>query len=668
MKFLRLFCVVAAIIGTACSDSATGPEEQNNGTNSDGVVIDAGGGQVETNGACIVVPPGAYSESHRLRITADDSGELPEDAVTSAYTVTGLSETLTKPLEIRLRHNGNLSGDSFISFELVMDGGFYDEPSVVIYHLPATVSDSLLVATFSPYGTDDTAKRPFYLSIPAEEEPFVWVEIKLVGISDAEITQSTHFINVMPHSAKPVSDILIPALENAYTLFRGMGFDYYITLLNNAPLDSIQVQMLDFTNLSENLNGIPYTENADRYQFFDDVYTLFENRSPRMRLTFDLLPTINSDNLLRKAIKRFFTLIMHINDPKMLYHSTWFTEASSGWMAANKAQETSEVPLEFVGNELEPLYGPVRGEYLNVNSFEINRRFGSGMTAMLEYHITQRGQGVGLILETVRKIQSGSDPTEAFYATVEGNPNTWFPEFIRDYITGQVYNVPSSQFLDGIRDSFLIATKADTSRTFTAEFSDLSAKLYRVNLNYTDFEEGDGIEITTESNAVAEDMLTAIVFSIDNNELHYLGEGRTFAVENILDMVQNDADLLVAVVNSSYSGNAVQSEEVQLTIRITTIPVIEYDLTVIPAFSLWHTGSDLSVDAEITSELRLPEKTRWTFDFGDGTIETEVIERSTTYYPSWFNHKQMIHQYDNSGSYTITVTVSDDITLSLIHI
>lgn len=659
MSISRLLFILIIVFGVACSDSTSGPEDQS-GDNSGSIVIDAGGGKVEADGACIVVPPGAYSQSHTLGITSDDSVGLPEEAVTSAYTVTGLSETLSKPLEIRLRHNGDLSGDSFISLELVMDGGFVDEPSAVIYHLPATVSDSLLVATFSPYDSDGTAKYPHYLPIPADEEPFVWIEMKLIGISDAEITQSSHFINIMPKSVKSVSDVLIPALENAYKLFRGMGFDYSIKLLNNTTLDSISVQMLDFTNLPENLKGKSYTGNADLYQIFDDIYTLYENRSSRMYLIFDLQPTINSDNLLRMAVRKFFTLLMHINDPKMLYHSSWFNVASSAWMAANKVSETKEIPIEFTGNELEPLYGPVRGEFLNVNSLEINNRYGSGMTAMLDYHITQRGQGIELILETARKIRNGSGPTEAFYETVEGNPNTWFPDFIRDYIKGQVYNVPPSQFLGGIRDSFLIATEADTSRTFTADYSDLSAKLYRVNLDYAAFKEGDAIEFNLESATVGEDMLTTLVFSIHNNELQYIGEGKTFTVENISAMVQDNADLLVAVINSSYNGDTISSGEVQLTARVTAILDIEYDLTVVPSFTLWHTGSILQVTAEVTSELRLPEKTRWTFDFGDANIETEMIEHSATYYPSWFNLKQMTHKYENSGSYRIIVIVSDD--------
>ena len=59
----------------------------------------------------------------------------------------------------------------------------------------------------------------------------------------------------------------------------------------------------------------------------------------------------------------------------------------------------------------------------------------------------------------------------------------WEP-FLREYVTGNIYNVPKGEFLLYRSGSFLLKSDTDRTKSFTDSYPDLSAKLYMIGLNF----------------------------------------------------------------------------------------------------------------------------------------------------------------------------------------
>jgi len=64
----------------------------------------------------IFVPSDAFNEDNQINISNEDgSDEFGEFANSGLYQISGLPETITKPIRIIIKYNGTLTGDPLIA-------------------------------------------------------------------------------------------------------------------------------------------------------------------------------------------------------------------------------------------------------------------------------------------------------------------------------------------------------------------------------------------------------------------------------------------------------------------------------------------------------------------------------------------------------------------------
>lgn len=119
-------------------------------------VVSSQGGVVETPDISLSIPGGAFgSETEISLLRSSDAQPFAESAVSDTFRLQGLPDEFDKPLTLRIRYEGTLSGDSFIAVgEEVFST---DVERTTAYHLwPAVESDGFLIAELPPLREEAT--------------------------------------------------------------------------------------------------------------------------------------------------------------------------------------------------------------------------------------------------------------------------------------------------------------------------------------------------------------------------------------------------------------------------------------------------------------------------------------------------------------------------------
>lgn len=165
------------------------------------------------------------------------------------------------------------------------------------------------------------------------------------------------------------------------------------------------------------------------------------------------------------------------------------------------------------------------------------------------------------------------------------------PDFFKEYVSGNIYDVSSDVFtnpknLAGV--SNIKPEGEDTVEFFSAKYYDLSANIYRINLPHSskDIDSDAEIRFVVNSVDVALDDLTLLVFGLKDGRLQYF-DGWT--ITNVKGLTEEGWDLIVVVVNSKYNKEDWdKTSDIELKVELVTTQEITDDsvsrfLEVLPA-------------------------------------------------------------------------------------
>ena len=106
---LSLFCCIVIL---SCSNS-TGPDKTDPGDNNGGETKDTvtqtigtSGGTIDNNDIVIDIPAGTFSDDVEIELQRIDNDDFADEGLTDTFTLTGLPEKFSQPLEIRLKYTG----------------------------------------------------------------------------------------------------------------------------------------------------------------------------------------------------------------------------------------------------------------------------------------------------------------------------------------------------------------------------------------------------------------------------------------------------------------------------------------------------------------------------------------------------------------------------------
>jgi hypothetical protein len=308
----------------------------------------------------------------------------------------------------------------------------------------------------------------------------------------------------------------------------------------------------------------------------------------------------------------FFKLVQETNDASKAYYDRlyvnyWFHYATRSWCEELFTEQSNYVPADFKGNEL----APFDGICLSLNNFGFAEDHGYGMSAVIKYLVDQYGNSV--LTKVYDRLREKENCITAIINSVKDSTKTWWPDFFKEYVGGRIYGVKGNLFAESKLGEFNINSKSDTLKIFTGSYRDLSAKIYRINLNYPDIDSSAQIRFQLNT-GISSEYVTVMVFGLKGDSLEYFDQGDDLTVKNAKDLTSQGYDLVAVVVNSLYEAPYNEKSNIDLEIKVVTKPEpqlthnrfslgvevmghwlrddgSEYDYRVDPLYCFWGYGS-----------------------------------------------------------------------------
>ena len=178
--------------------------------------------------------------------------------------------------------------------------------------------------------------------------------------------------------------------------------------------------------------------------------------------------------------------------------------------------------------------------------------------ALVEYLTNYSEKGENIIFDIYNNILasevSENPSVDGVIKALNNTENIWWPNFFKEFIQGNIYNVTGEEFLKNITKT-IDFNDGDTLKYIDEIYNDLSAKLFRIDINSSDTKDSKSLNFKLGPSSLNLDYVKTLVFGISDNKLTFLSEGIDFSVGNL---AQYDA-LLACVVNSGneppYTGS-----------------------------------------------------------------------------------------------------------------
>ncbi|MEJ2614932.1 MAG: hypothetical protein P8Z35_08240 [Ignavibacteriaceae bacterium] len=140
---------------------------------------------------------------------------------------------------------------------------------------------------------------------------------------------------------------------------------------------------------------------------------------------------------------------------------------------------------------------------------------GIGMSALIK-HLTKT-YGNNIVGKFFNGLKTNPNALEVILDTLNYVYNTpesiWWPNFFKEYISGNIYNVQGDKFLNNITKTIEF-NDGDTLKHIDETYKDLSAKLFRININSTDTKNNKSLNFKLGPSSLNLDYVKVLVFGI----------------------------------------------------------------------------------------------------------------------------------------------------------
>jgi hypothetical protein len=573
-------------------------------------IIGPEGGIFSNDEFYLSIPSSGFADETELRLyTMPDQDSPYEQIVSKTFRLEGIPEDYNQRLSVGLKYEGELNNESIVEFGANSSiPGLED--SVIIY-FPSAAYDSagFLWADYPPYEINQilkihttSKKNKSALKIDNLNNPYV---IYVRAKSNTRRIETENFYGYLPEFAWNTP--ILNYLEISYNQYKNMGFTFqpdaipltgnkcnvitcYVTGYSHGPEEG-HIFGTGQAYISRDLNNYDEFYRAVNVDFF---WWLF----------LDDYPFKNRLQAISGIV--LFDAISKIYDTKEVYdrrayknERLWFHKAVSFWAGELFTAGEDYIPPGFNSNELSPLHGMVAGAGTSDEKQAVFH--GYGMTSLIKYLMEKaeyEGSFNTFLHDVYSKIFEDYHPAAALIKTMKVPPEIWFPEYLREYISGNIYNVPASAFLGAGEDDLLkieIMDNTEFNVGFLREYNDLSAKLFRIDLKYNETKENNEIQFKPEYSLLTPTDAATLLFGLKNDKLEFLNGGiGTICcnIKNVQDQGYNT--LLAAVVNNYFDPTCFDSNsEINLNIRIKEKDTLNYTIFKVSALAnyLYYDGT-----------------------------------------------------------------------------
>jgi hypothetical protein len=415
----RYTVVVNNAAGSATSDPAA--LELSLGSAS----IGSAGGTLVAGDLQLTVPAGSFSTSQTIQATLGgrDSDAL---AVSDRFTLSGLPAGYSKPLDLKLKPSGTVSGSTYLVLEAdAMPGSAASGAKSRTYAAAQSSGGSLVAsvpvpaATDLPYTTDALAAT---VALDSSGSSSLSLSM-LTGWANGSSPKGYAQVYYTPGLASkyPNTDYDVKAgMDAAYDRMKGMGFvfgtegDWPITT-------SIRKDIVD-----EGVTSLSCT-----YNYVVDI------REDQLATT---------DQIRTVCGHEAFHVIQNLYDPRSRWdkgHNPdpwyWLKEASSTWIEENYAQVPGTyVPVPFKNNIGLTLGGLVTGAD--------QASLGYAMSSLIKHLVKRPEYGEALLLNLwngVKKAKTPYSPLKQLLAATDG-VGAWWPGYVNALLGSSIYKLDTT--------------------------------------------------------------------------------------------------------------------------------------------------------------------------------------------------------------------------------
>jgi hypothetical protein len=546
--------------GGCKKESPTSPQESQQTLPIASSTIGPAGGSIQGGGFSLTVPPGSFTSSATLSLYASsDDHPFSDCALSSLVELDGLPAQFNNPLTVRIKYQDSTKSGKVIAIGETTTDFITGEQVLAYRRYKATDSSGYLISVLAarPNGTA-LQKKATRNKTGSNVTNFRFVAAFNQVAGDV-LAVSSHF--AIGYSKSTISQALalqlVDACEHAYGVIKNMGlFQTWFSPDNPFPI------LLEVT---KDLDHMP------------ERYAICFVNFPVIYLDEYKVLTGNTAGLQRDIGFGVFWVLT-----QQLYRSSQYPNAekldllSIAVWSEEKFVSDNVVPFGFVGNASVPFLG------LDVDPRDYSVQptpYGGGMSAFIKYLVGKYGEKI--IPGMVTDLFSGKELKDIVINYSQGDAEyVWWEEFMRNYITGKIYDVTSSDLLSGISSwgSFTIQGKTDTLKLFRVAYPYLSAKLFKINLNYptiaADARLRCGVDAHKNINAK---WYSVIVFGLKNGNLETLCQGAYGAeatVESLGVWTSAGYNFVAAVVNSlNETGTNTAQDTIDLTVSVD-IPTV----------------------------------------------------------------------------------------------
>ena len=532
--FIRIFSLnlllllLSTFLFQTCSDdnSPTEPEAQSSLA---AATIGNGGGTLTTEELELSVPPGAFTTDTKITLSLikEDAGFGNE--LSKEYKFEGVPQTFTKPLTIKMKYDGDLTDSSYIAIGENTFIKSLNAENISYRLLSARDSSGYLVAAIPPAYTPGLLKGSSNSSL--NEDKLAFSVLAIAGYS-SYISEQKHFKIDFPSSVPTEAYDLASYLETAYSKFKGLGFSY-----NKRTKWPVEVTV---KRLKSTVSG--YSMNS----MWGDDYGYME-------FNFDKIG--NAEEMKVTAGHEFFHLVQSLYDPRNRFskakfqsENLWIHEALSVWSEGLFSGDENYVSNVFLTSADMVYYG--------ANSCAGNdaNKYGYGMAAFIKYITDENGNEI--LVKIYDEILKGNNSFVAIDNVIPDNTYLIWVEFLEKYLAYNIYSgkdfEPGSLANEaiGTGGKFVIRYDADTLKTFSKKYKNLSAVMYSVRTVGTSLsaiDENSQLDFKIDGNIIGDILL----FKENDSECVFLKEGfDSVKLDNFKSISDAGYVIIAAVANS----------------------------------------------------------------------------------------------------------------------
>jgi len=424
-------------------------------------IIGQSGGSISHEKLELNIPSGSFSGNNTITISADDSPDefFFSDTGADIYKIEGLPDDFTSPIEVKF----NVSQVSDEDLAITLGG------SVFIKSLGDDRISSLPL---------DTEKNGDYITAFIQPDGSVPSPKSSNDIEKSQV-QGTLWLSWITNSASYTSSLFKITYKQNQVSNSSLITDLHTYLVN-----AYNITINDF-----NLSWGPRTtwpievvvkklSAAYDGQFVDPWYKKGFNAN---WLEFNSLVMTQSSLVEATVMHEVFHFVQDLyNSSKSSIHY-WFDEASSVWsqdlVSMGSTSNSQKKP-----EKLQPFYGM---QNTSVSGWSVH---GYGMSFFLKYLVDKKGNSV--FKNIYGDISLGSHVIQSIDLQLGNGYSVWFPDFIKDYLEGNLYGELAREFDElSIVKECIFTSSDDNLKQFQESVYDLGCDLYKLPLSYNYIED-----------------------------------------------------------------------------------------------------------------------------------------------------------------------------------